>query len=111
MSYAIDSLAFNELGDVRAELDDDLAWQEFITQRCLGVLTKVDKELESNSAKSATEYNTDAATKLRKSLLCEEHPPHLDKWKWVAVLNPNREEQEQVRQRLASGRSTTWYAR
>jgi hypothetical protein len=29
--------------------------------------------------------------------MCKEHPPHLDKWPWVAVLNPNPNEQLQVR--------------
>jgi hypothetical protein len=29
--------------------------------------------------------------------MCEEHPVHRVKWPWVAVLNPNPEEQEQVR--------------
>lgn len=81
--------------DVAAELDDADAWQEFISERCLGVLTKVDKELESNSDKGATEYNSEAAGKLRRSLMCEEHPAHLDKWPWVAVLNPNKNEQIQ----------------
>lgn len=83
---------------INEDLGDKPAWERFIDERCLGVITKVDKELEGNTVKSATDYDTDAATKLRKSLLCEEHPPHLDKWPWVAVLNPNPEEQLQVRQ-------------
>jgi hypothetical protein len=93
------SLAFAELARVNEEVGDPGLWKQFITQRCLGVLTKVDKELESNTAKTPTEYDKDAATKLRSSLNCTDHPPHLDKWPWVAVLNPNKEEQEQVRRR------------
>ena len=90
-------MAFGELQDARKDLGDEAEWKRFISTRCLGVLTKVDKELEDNSEKSATEYNADAATKLRRSLLCEEHPAHQDKWPWVAVLNPNPNEQLQVR--------------
>jgi hypothetical protein len=93
------SLAFAELGRVKEEVGDPDLWKQFITQRCLGVLTKVDKELESNTVKTSTEYDKDAAAKLRSSLNCTDHPPHLDKWPWVAVLNPNKEEQEQVRRR------------
>ena len=81
--------------EVAEELDDPALYKSFLTERCLGVLTKVDKMLESNSQKIATEYNRDAATKLRRSLLCEDHAAHLDRWTWVAVLNPNQNEQEQ----------------
>jgi hypothetical protein len=82
--------------EVATKVNDPAEWERFITTRCLGVLTKVDKELEGNSDKGAAEYNSHAAAKLRRSLLCEEHPPHMDKWVWVAVLNPNPNEQEQV---------------
>ena len=91
------SLAFYIMQEVAEELNDQALYKRFITERCLGVLTKVDKELESNSQKVAAEYNRDAATKLRRSLLCEDHAAHLDKWIWVAVLNPNPNEQEKVR--------------
>ena len=73
------------------------AHEEFLEKRCMGVLTKVDKELESNSKKAAAQYNSDAAAKLKSSLLCKEHPKHMKSWPWVAVLNPNPEEQQQVR--------------
>jgi hypothetical protein len=81
---------------IEEDLRDQAAWKLFVDERCLGVVTKVDKELESNTIKSAIEYDADAATKLRKSLLCQDHAPHLDKWPWVAVLNPNPEETLQV---------------
>ena len=93
-------MAFAEMKEVAEKLDDPEAWSRFLTERCLGVLTKVDKALESNTEKGSPEYNGDAATKLRVSLLCQEHPEHLDKWPWVAVLNPNPEEQKQVRRRF-----------
>jgi hypothetical protein len=76
---------------------DETAYGEFLQKRCMGVLTKVDKQLEMNSKNTATQYNSDAAAKLRESLTCEKHPPHMDKWPWVAVVNPNHEEQTQVR--------------
>ena len=87
------------MNDVAAELNDTEEWKRFITTRCLGVLTKVDKELEGNSDKGAAEYNSDAAAKLKQSLLCEGRAPHLNEIvprSWVAVLNPNPNEQEQV---------------
>jgi hypothetical protein len=40
---ADNSLAFAIMHDVAAELDDTAAWGRFLTERCLGVLTKVDK--------------------------------------------------------------------
>jgi hypothetical protein len=94
------SLAFNIINDVKTELRDDAAWKNFITKRCVGVLTKVDKELEDNSEKGASEYNKGAAAKLRGSLFCVGRAPHLDELvprSWVAVLNPNPNEQKQVR--------------
>lgn len=98
------SLAFAEMKDVEQQVlerSTDGAWKHFIENRCLGVLTKVDKELESNTTKEAHQYNNDAAAKLKKSLTCAEHPAHLKKWPWTAVLNPNPEEQEQVHQPVA----------
>ena len=95
----IHSLAFSIMQDLKEDVGAEVH-KRFLKERCLGVLTKVDKELESNSEKGATEYDRDTATKLRDSLLCAEHPRHIDKWPWVAVLNPNAEEQLQVRGRL-----------
>lgn len=74
---------------------DAAAWRRFQKERCLGVLTKVDKELEDNQ-QDARSYNRDAAEKLKKSLLCVDHPKHLDTWEWVAVLNPTSFEQAKV---------------
>jgi hypothetical protein len=76
---------------------DQAAYEEFLQKRCMGVLTKVDKELEINAKKTATQYNSEAAAKLRESLNCEKHDLHMHKWPWVAVVNPNPEEQQQVR--------------
>lgn len=96
-AYLPNSLAFSVLHDVAEELGDLDAWTRFKTERCLGVLTKVDKALESNSKKGADAYNADAAAKLKRSLLCMDHELHQDKWDWVAVLNPNPNEQQEVR--------------
>ena len=104
-------MAFGELQAVREDLGDEAEWKRFISTRCLGVLTKVDKELEDNSEKGAGVYNRDAADKLLRSLRCEEHIAHQDKWPWVAVLNPNPNEQLQVRfplQTSACGSTLTW---
>ena len=71
-----------------------------MANRCLGVLTKVDVEpLQGNTAKAADEYNRDVAKKLRDSLTCADaqDDPDLHEWTWVAVLNPNREEEQRVR--------------
>ena len=71
-----------------------------MANRCLGVLTKVDVEpLQGNTAKAADEYNRDVAKKLRDSLTCADAPQHLNlrEWTWVAVLNPNHEEELKVR--------------
>jgi hypothetical protein len=71
-------------------------WDDFLQNRLLGVLTKVDKRLESNPGKTKAAYNDAVATKLRDSLLCSRNEAHLPKFPWVAVLNPNAEEQAQV---------------
>jgi hypothetical protein len=95
------SLCFNVMNDFRvtdgphyipkAEMED------FLHNRLLGVLTKVDKRLESNPGKDAAAYNGDFANTLRGSLLSVHNAPHLPKLQWLAVLNPNPEEQAQVR--------------
>jgi hypothetical protein len=98
----VNSLVVHELRSIQAELADpngDL-WRRFIDERCLGVLTKIDKAFESGTEQTATDYNASMAAKLRCSLLCEDHPSHVDKWTWVAVLNPTAEEQTQVREAL-----------
>lgn len=105
MPCDVNSLAFRLLKSVKEELGSDEAWKELIDTRCLGLLTKVDKELEPRDSSSAIDYNRKAAKKLRESLMCEEHPAHLDRWPWVAVLNPNPNEQLQVRRVLCSHRS------
>jgi GTPase SAR1 family protein len=89
------ALCFAILKTLSDEVGDDV-YEEFITNRCLGVLTKVDKELESNSDKGPAAYNEEVVEKLRHSLACTETPDHMHKWPWVAVLNPNPNEQEQV---------------
>jgi hypothetical protein len=94
----VNSLVVHELRSIQAELADpngDL-WRRFIDERCLGVLTKIDKAFESGTEQTPTVYNAEKAKNLRRSLLCEDHG-HLDKWTWVAVLNPTGEEQAQVR--------------
>lgn len=76
---------------------DKTEWEDFLTNRLLGVLTKVDKNLESNSAKDAASYNGAAAAALHDSIFSVNNPGHLFKLKWLAVLNPNSEEQASVR--------------
>ena len=67
-------------------------------RRCLGVLTKVDKELSNNPGTlTAQEYDAHFADKLRANLCCEgADAARLLQMPWVAVLNPNEHEQAQV---------------
>ncbi len=91
-------VAIDTVGEATTGRAEDMSeWKRFLTERCLGVLTKVDKALESNSTQNAAVYDKAAATKLRDSLMCRKHPQHLKKWPWVAVLNPNPNEQKDVR--------------
>jgi hypothetical protein len=89
------ALCFSILKRLSQKVGDDV-YKEFIENRCLGVLTKVDKELESNSDKDPAEYNKEVVEKLRDSLHCTDTPEHMHEWPWVAVLNPNPNEQKQV---------------
>ena len=68
------SLCYSLMQDIKEELKvkhrgkADSIWNNFATKRCLGVLTKVDKHLESNSQKSVEEYNRDFAIENGTSL-------------------------------------------
>lgn len=108
LSHWCPSLAFAIMQEVRETLGQ-AAHEEFLAKRCMGVLTKVDKELESNSTKPAVQYNSDAAAKLKSSLLCKEHPKHMMKWVWVAVVNPNSEEQQQNMTFDEAHRKENWF--
>lgn len=108
MSY---SVCQSLIQDVCTELGSDQAWATFMTQRCLGVYTKIDRSpsLESNTVKDAATYDADFAEKLRVDLNCENHDAHLLRMKWVAVLNPNPEEQLQNMSFSEAARKECWF--
>eukprot|EP01047_Picozoa_sp_COSAG01_P000853 COSAG01_NODE_17_length_39991_cov_30.596160_12_plen_1221_part_00 len=102
------------LGEVEALLKEKFGnnqgdKQQWMHTNCLGVLTKVDKLLETDPNHNPTEYDRKFRERLKSWIHAELTPAHMLKPEWVAVLNPNPEEQENGMDFIDAATKERWF--